>query len=111
MDNRLFVPDLQVPETGQLPLKHRLADLERLYGAAQEEIALLTGERDELLAAIKQWAKADRLERQDLLVEATTQDLRTAMKQLRSEVKRLKRENATLLVGNREEAVPRRLRA
>ena len=110
MDNRLFVPDLQVPERGQQPLKQRLADLERLYGAAQDEIAMLTGERDELVAAIRKWAKADRLERQDLLFEATTQELRTELKQLRSEVKRLKREN-TALAANTEQAMPQRLRA
>lgn len=111
LDDRLFLPSLQAPETETSSARQRLAELERLFGAAQEEIALLTSERDELVMAIKKWAKADRLERQDLLLEATTQDLRTELKQLRAETKRLKRENAALTARSNEEQGPRRLRA
>lgn len=110
-DDRLFLPSLQAPETESTSARQRLAELERLFAAAQEEIALLTGERDELVLAIKKWAKADRLERQELLVEATTQDLRTELKQLRAETKRLKRENAALTARSSDEEGQRRLRA
>lgn len=96
LDDRLFLAALQPPDSGNLPLRQQLAEMERMFSAAQEEIALLSGERDELVAAIKKWAKADRLERQELLLETATQELRTEMKQLRNTVKRLKRENALL---------------
>lgn len=96
LDDRLFLPSLQDPESIDMPLRHRLNELERLFGAAQAEIALLTNERDELVAAIKKWSKADRSERQELLFDATTQELRSEVKQLRSTLKRLKRENIVL---------------
>ena len=67
-----------------------------MFAAAQEEISMLTGERDELVEAIRKWAKADRLERQELIVETVTQDMRTELKVLRGKVKRLERENASL---------------
>lgn len=106
-DDRLILPSLQVPEPSGL--RQRVAELERLFGAAQEEIALLTSERDELVSSVKKWAKADRIERQDLLFEATTQELRTELKLLRAENRRLKRENQALHTSTQEE--PRRLRA
>lgn len=96
LDDRLFLPSLQAPESSDMPMRQRVAELERLFAAAQEEIALLTSERDELIDAVKKWAKADRLERQELLFETTTQELRSELKQLRSAVKRLKRENNLL---------------
>lgn len=97
LDSRLFLHNLQSPDTEPGMLKYRLAELEHTLASAQEEIHLLAGERDELVAAIKKWAKADRTERQDLLLEATTLDLRTEIKMLRAEVKRSKRENTTLI--------------
>ncbi|MBX2972815.1 MAG: hypothetical protein KF797_06920 [Flavobacteriales bacterium] len=109
-DDRLFLPSLQAPESADTPLRHRLNELERLFGAAQEEIALLTSERDELVAAIKKWSKADRSERQELLFDANTQELRSELKQLRSAVKRLKRENIVLHAQVSEQQ-PRQLRA
>lgn len=108
-DDRLFLPALQTLDSENAPLRQRLAELERLFGAAQDEIALLSGERDELVSAIKKWAKADRMERQELLFEATTQELRSEVKQLRSTVKRLQRENTTL--QQRQSEQDRRLRA
>lgn len=111
LDSRLFLHTLQSPDTEPGMLKYRMAELEHTLASAQEEIDLLTGERDELVAAIKKWAKADRLERQDLLLEATTQDLRTALKMLRTEVKRLKRENSTLIGQQNEDQGNRRMRA
>jgi predicted RNase H-like nuclease (RuvC/YqgF family) len=96
LDDRLFLPSLQAPEPSDMSMRQRVAELERLFAAAQEEIALLTSERDELIDAVKKWAKADRLERQELLFETTTQELRSELKQLRSAVKRLKRENNLL---------------
>lgn len=110
LDDRLFLSSLQAPESTDTPLRHRLNELERLFGAAQEEIALLTSERDELVDAIKKWSKADRSERQELLFEATTQELRSEVKQLRSAVKRLKRENI-VLHAQVSEPQPRQLRA
>lgn len=109
-DDRLFLPSLQAPESADTPLRHRLNELERLFGAAQEEIALLTSERDELVAAIKKWSKADRSERQELLFDANTQELRSELKQLRSALKRLKRENIVLHAQVSEQQ-PRQLRA
>ena len=109
-DDRLFLPSLQAPESIDTPLRHRLNELERLFDAAQGEIALLTNERDELVAAIKRWAKADRPERQELLLEATTQELRSELKQLRIAVRRLKRENI-MLHAQVSEQLPRQLRA
>jgi hypothetical protein len=73
----------------------QLEQLKRLLAAAQEEIDLLTGERDELVSAVKQWAHADRIERQELLFDAATQDMRSEIKTLRAEVKRLKRSAGT----------------
>lgn len=102
LDDRLFLPSLQAPEMDDRTLRQHVAELERAYEAAKEEINLLTSERDELVAAIKKWAKADRLERQELLLEASAQDLRSELKQLRSENRRLKREN-TVLQGDRHE--------
>ncbi len=110
LDDRLFLPSLQAPGTDDRTLRARVAELERLMKAAQEEINLLTAERDELVGAIKQWAKADRMERQELLFEATTQDMRSELKLVRAEVKRLKRENNALRTATAEGA-PRRLRA
>jgi len=110
-DDRLFLPSLQAPEMESTSARQRLAELERLFSAAQEEIALLTGERDELVAAIKRWAKADRTERQELLLEATTLELRTEVKQLRAETKRLKRENTALHMRLNGDQPLRRLRA
>ena len=111
LDSRLFLHTLQSPDAEPGALKVRVADLERLMAAAQEEVNMLTGERDELVAAIKKWAKADHLERQELLLETTTQELRTEIKQLRGEVKRLKRDNATLANQRTEDRAPRRLSA
>ncbi len=85
--------------------------MEHTLASAQEEIDLLTGERDELVAAIKKWAKADRLERQELLLEATTLDLRTELKMLRHEVKRLKRDNTALIEQQNSEHGNRQMRA
>jgi len=110
-DDRLFLPSLQVPDTGHGMQGQRLAELERLFSAAQEEIALLTCERDELLSAVKKWAKADRLERQELLFEATTQELRSELKQMRGALKRLKRENADLSERLNQTSMPRQMRA
>ncbi len=111
LDDRLFLPSLQAPEQEGPTGRQRLAELERLFSAAQEEIALLTSERDELLSAVKKWAKADRLERQELLFEATTQELRTELKQMRGAVKRLKRENADLSERLNQASMPRQMRA
>jgi hypothetical protein len=111
LDDRLFLPSLQAPESESSSARQRMAELERLFSAAQEEIALLTAERDEVVSAIKKWAKADRLERQELLVEASTLELRTEVKHLRAETKRLKRENAALTARAHEEHAQRRLRA
>lgn len=110
-DERLFLPSLQAPETDTATLRQRLADMERMFGAAQEEIGLLTAERDELVCAIKKWAKADRLERQELLFETATQEMRTELKQLRGQAKRLKRENELLAARLAEDMGQRRLRA
>ncbi len=92
-------------------LKYRMAELEHTLASAQEEIDLLTGERDELVAAIKKWAKADRLERQELLLDATTLDLRTELKMLRNEVKRLKRDNTALIEQQNSDRGDRQMRA
>lgn len=110
-DDRLFLPSLQAPESTDQPMRQRMAELERLFAAAQEEIALLTSERDELIDAVRKWAKADRVERQELLFEATTQELRSELKQLRSAVKRLKRENALLMGRTNGGQQPLQLRA
>ncbi|MBL7950122.1 MAG: hypothetical protein JNM62_00265 [Flavobacteriales bacterium] len=110
-DDRLFLPSLQAPDSDNTPMRQRLVEMERLFAAAQDEIALLTSERDEVVAAIKKWAKADRSERQDLLVEASTQELRTELKQLRAETKRLKRENTVLTSRLNEDHTGRQLRA
>jgi multidrug resistance efflux pump len=109
-DDRLFLPSLQAPDTDNRTLRMRVAELERLQQAAQEEIDLLTAERDELVGAIKQWARADRLERQDLLFEASTQDMRSELKLMRGKVKRLERENAALRTASMNGA-PRRMSA
>ena len=109
-DSRLFLNTLQSPDTEPGLLKSRLADMERMFNAAQEEISLLSGERDELVAAIKQWAKADRLERQELLMDAITQDIRSELKVLRGKVKRLERENNALRAPAVDQGL-RRLRA
>jgi len=111
LDSRLFLHSLQSPDSEPGALKYRMAELEHTLASAQEEIDLLTGERDELVAAIKKWAKADRLERQDLLLEATTLDLRTELKMVRNEVKRLKRENSALLGQQTEDRGNRQMRA
>jgi len=111
LDTRLFLPSLQIPDQGPQPFKQRIAELERLFTAAQEEISLLTSERDELVAAIKQWAKADRIERQALLFETHTQELRTELKRMRSEVKRLKRDNTALTAQAEVGSPSRQLRA
>ncbi|MBL7962272.1 MAG: hypothetical protein JNM31_00375 [Flavobacteriales bacterium] len=111
LDSRLFLHSLQSPDAEPGMLKYRVAELEHTLATAQEEIELLTCERDELVAAIKKWAKADRLERQDLLLESTTQDLRTELKVLRNENKRLKRENSALLGQQNDERNNRRMRA
>ena len=66
--------------------------MERLFAAAQEEIALLTHERDEVVAALKKWAKADPLERLELRIEATTRTLRAELNALRAENRRVKRQ-------------------
>lgn len=99
LHERLVLPCLQAPASEQAPL--RLAELERLFIAAQEEIGLLTSERDELVDAIRRWAKADRFERHELLLETLTQELRTELRSLRTEIKRLKRENAALRMEDR----------
>lgn len=111
LDERLFLPSLQAPDTGSGSQRQALVEMERLFAAAQEEIGLLTAERDELVSAIKRWAKADRLERQELLLEMATQDLRTELKQLRATTKRLKRENELLAARLNEVHGQRRLRA
>lgn len=109
-DDRLFIPSLQAPGTDDLTLRLRVNELERLFQAAQEEITLLTCERDELVGAIKRWSRADRTERQELLHDAATFELRTELKQLRGLVHRLKRENAALR-GPQEEQPRQQLRA
>ena len=111
LDSRLFLHTLQSPDAEPGALKVRVADLERLMAAAQEEVNMLTGERDELVAAIKKWAKADRLERQELLLDATTLDLRTELKMLRNEVKRLKRDNTALIEQQNSDRGDRQMRA
>lgn len=90
LDDRLFLSTLQAPEPAGL--RQRVAEMERLFAAAQEEIALLTHERDEVVAALKKWAKADPLERLELRIEATTRTLRAELNALRAENRRLKRE-------------------
>lgn len=109
-DDRLFLPSLQPPDGDDPTLRHRVHELERLFCAAQEEISLLTSERDELVQAIKRWSQADRNERQELLSEAASFELRTELKQLRGLVHRLKRENATLRGMDRDRP-DQRLRA
>ena len=76
-------------------LQAQFEQVKRLLAAAQEEIDLLTGERDELVAAIRQWAEADQVERMSLLFDATTQDMRSEIKMLRGELKRMKREQGS----------------
>lgn len=109
-DDRLFLPALQPTDGEETNLWHRLRELDRLFHAAQEEIALLTSERDELVGAIKRWSQADRSERLELLSDAATFELRTELKQLRGLVSRLKRENASLLARDSEHP-PQQLRA
>ena len=96
MDDRLFLPSLQAPDNDPLTLKLRVAELELLFQAVQEENSILEAERDELVAAIQKWAKADRQERQELLFDVETQDLRNDLKQARKKVKELEREVAAL---------------
>ena len=111
MDNRLFLPSLQAPEADPLALKLRAAELERLYNAALEKNEMLTAERDELVAAIKKWAKADHIERRELLFDAETQDLRTELKQARQLAKRLQRENNELAAKASEKVAQQQRRA
>lgn len=92
------------PDTAAL--QAQLEQLKRMLAAAQEEIDMLTGERDELVAAIRQWAQADQVERMSLLFDANTQDMRSEIKMLRGEVKRLKRAQ-----GSSSPAAEQRLRA
>jgi len=109
-DDRLFIPSLQAPEVDDLSLRVRVNELEKGCSKPPEEIALLSCERDELVSAIKRWAKADRTERQELLSDAATFELRTELKQLRGLVQRLKRENLALR-ARQEEPPPQQLRA
>lgn len=94
IDDRLFLATLQAPEP--VCMRQRVMELERSFSAAQEEIALLTVERDALIASLKKWAKANHIERQELLLDAATQDLRRELQQLRVENRRLKRVNNDL---------------
>ena len=72
---------------------------------------MLTDERDELISAIRQWAKADRSERHELLLEVATLELRTELKHLRQVLKRLKRENAALNARLASQDEARKMRA
>ncbi len=92
-------------------LSAQVGELKLLLSAAQEEISMLTEERDEVVAAIKRWSKAGPDERRELLYDTTTQELRTEMKLLRTENKRLRGELIVLKNGQNEVAGPRRMRA
>ena len=96
----------------ELQMLHaQVTDLKQKFAAAMEEISMLTDERDEVVAAIKRWSKADRTERQELLYDAQLVEMRTELKQLRSENKRLERENAAFAKSKSELPAPRRMRA
>jgi len=96
----------------ELQMLHaQVTDLKQKFAASLEEISMLTDERDEVVAAIKRWSKADRTERQELLYDAQLVEMRTELKQLRTENKRLERENMALSKGKNDLPGPRRMRA
>jgi len=104
----------------ELQLLHaQVTDLKQHLAASMQEISMLTDERDEVVAAIKRWSKADRTERQELLYDAELLEMRTELKMLRAENKRSERENAALrqaqckqlAKGKTDLPAPRRMRA
>lgn len=96
----------------ELQLLHaQVTDLKQKFAASLDEISMLTDERDEVVAAIQRWSRADATERRELLYDTELLDMRTEMKRLRTENKRLVRENAALAKSKNEVPVPRRMRA